>query len=428
MVQRASPGANALDTDRPDDGAAPRGRLGLFECGVTGDEPAARPASSRLPWLSLLLLAAVGFLLVAAETAPAGLLAVMADDLRVSEGTVGQLVSVWALGTVLVTAPVIRRTRHLRRKPMLLTALAGVILANTVTAAVSQLPILLACRFVAGAFTGIIWAMVAGYSRRISPPRLAGRALAIAYAGAPFGFAVGTPLAAALGEAVGWRWSFAAISGSAVVVLLLTAAVVPDAGRPAAVPAVPLRVVFLLPGVRNAILVLVLWALAHTVVYTYIAPYLRASGTDLRVDVLLFVYGISAIAGVGVAAAALDRSPRRLVHATTTLFTVAALALLIGHRSTPVVLAATVVWGVTYGSAAAQLQSALARAGREQSEVANAFLPVGFNIAIFAAGVLGAVLLSHADGLILPAVMAALGAATVAAARYGRRSAFAADR
>ena len=378
--------------------------------------------------MSLILLAAVGFLLVAAETAPAGLLPVMAGDLRVSEGTVGQLVSVWALGTVLVTAPVIRRTQHLRRKPLLLTALAGVIVANTVTVAVRDLPVLLACRFVAGGFTGIIWAMVAGYSRRISPPRLAGRALAIAYAGAPLGFALGTPLAAALGQAVGWRWSFAAISGSALVVLLLTAALVPDAGRPAGVPTVPLRIVFLLPGVRNALLVLVLWALAHTVVYTYVAPYLRASGTDLRVDVVLFVYGVAAIAGVGVAAAALDRFPQRLIVVTTTLFTAAALALLIGHRSGAVVLAATVVWGVTYGSAAAQVQSALARAGREQSEVANAFLPVGFNIAIFAGGVLGAVLLTRSDGVILPAVMATLGAAAVVAALYGRRSAFAGDR
>lgn len=392
---------------------------------MTADERLEGTASPRLPWRSLILLSAVGFLLVAAETAPAGLLPVMARDLRVGEGTVGQLVSVWALGTVLVTAPVIRRTQHLRRKPLLLTALAGVIAANTVTVLVSDLPVLLASRFVAGGFTGIIWAMVAGYSRRISPPRLAGRALAIAYAGSPVGFALGTPLAAALGQAVGWRWSFAALSGSALIVLLLVAALVPDAGRPAAVPAVPLRVVFLLPGVRNAILVLVLWALAHTVVYTYIAPYLRASGTDLRVDVVLFVYGISAIGGVVLTAVALDRFPQRLIIATTGLFTVAALALLIGHRWAPVVLAATVLWGVTYGSAAAQVQSALARAGREQAEVANAFLPVGFNIAISAAGVLGAVLLTRADGLILPAVMAVLGAAAVGAALYGRRTTFA---
>lgn len=392
------------------------------------DEQATGTASPRLPWLSLILLAAVGFLLVAAETAPAGLLPVMAHDLRLDEGAVGQLVSVWALGTVLVTAPVIRRTQHLRRKPLLLAALAGVIVANTVTVVVTAFPVLLVCRFVAGGFTGVIWAMVAGYSRRISPPRLAGRALAIAYAGAPLGFALGTPLAASLGEAAGWRWSFAAISGSALVVALLTAALVPDAGRPATVPAVPIRVVFLLPGVRTAILVLVLWALAHTVVYTYIAPYLRASGTGLRVDVVLFVYGISAVGGVVLAAAALDRFPRRLIVGTTGLFTMAALALLVGHRSAPVVLAATVVWGVTYGSAAAQVQSALARAGREHSEVANAFLPVGFNIAIFAGGVLGAVLLAGSGGLTLPAVMAVLGAAAVVVAVGGRRTTFGGDR
>ncbi|MCU1689398.1 MAG: transporter [Jatrophihabitantaceae bacterium] len=57
----------------------------------------------QMPWPALMLLAAMGFILVAAETMPAGLLPVIAAGLGTSEGTVGQFISVWALGTVIVT-------------------------------------------------------------------------------------------------------------------------------------------------------------------------------------------------------------------------------------------------------------------------------------------------------------------------------------
>jgi hypothetical protein len=106
------------------------------------------------------------------------------------------------------------------------------------------------------------------------------------------------------------------------------------------------------------------------------------------------------------------------------LFIAAALILLLCSGSPAAVLLATGLWGVTFGGASAQLQSALSRSGRENSDVANSFLPVAFNLAIFAAGILGAVLLERFDALILAGVMAALGAVTLLVTVYGRRSAY----
>ena len=65
----------------------------------------------RLPLFSLVVLATMGFILVAMETMPAGLLPVIADGLDTSEGAVGLLISAYALGTVLATVPAIALTR-----------------------------------------------------------------------------------------------------------------------------------------------------------------------------------------------------------------------------------------------------------------------------------------------------------------------------
>lgn len=377
-----------------------------------------------MPWFALATLAAMGFVLVAAETMPAGLLPVIARDLDTSEGLIGQFISAWALGTVIVTIPALALTRGMRRKPLLLGAIVGLILANTVTAVAGDVVVALVSRFVAGAFCGVIWGMLAAYGRRISPPDRGGLALSIVSVGAPAGLALGTPLGAWLGTAFDWRWAFGGLTALALVVLVSIVAVVPDApGQPRSAR-LPLRRVLVLPGVAVVLAVIVVWMLAHNTVYTYISSFLRASGTGLGADLVLLVYGVASIMGIGLTAALIDRAPRALLHRSVASFVVAGALLLIGHASIVAVLIATVLWGLAFGGSSAQLQSALTRSGREHSDVANSFLPVAFNLAIFSGGVLGALLLGTFDGLILPVVMVALGLAALLLTIAGRRSAF----
>ncbi len=85
---------------------------------------------------------------------PAGLLPVIAAGMGTSEGTVGLFVSAYALGTVIVTIPAITLTRGMRRKPLLLGAILGLILANSVTALSSDVALSLVSRFVAGRVLG----------------------------------------------------------------------------------------------------------------------------------------------------------------------------------------------------------------------------------------------------------------------------------
>jgi predicted MFS family arabinose efflux permease len=143
-----------------------------------------KPAQ-RLPVVTLAALAVIGFVLVAMETMPAGLLPVIAAGLGTSEGTVGLFVSAYALGTVIVTIPAITLTRGMRRKPLLLAGIVGLILANSVTAVSDDVALSLGSRFVAGAFSGLIWGMLAAYGRKISPLHRAGLALSIVSTGPP---------------------------------------------------------------------------------------------------------------------------------------------------------------------------------------------------------------------------------------------------
>ena len=384
----------------------------------------AGPTVTRLPLVTLIMLAVIGFVLVAMETMPAGLLPVIAAGMGTSEGTVGLFVSAYALGTVIITIPAISLTRGMRRKPLLLVTLLGLILANTVTAISSDVALSLASRFVAGAFSGVIWGMLAAYGRKISPERRAGLALSIVSTGAPVGFALGTPLGSWLGTTFDWRWAFIGLTLVALLAGLVLAVIAPASSGQGGKTQLPVARVFRIPGIAVILAVIFTWMLAHNTIYTYIAPYLRAAGGDLSVDVQLFVFGVSSIAGIVLTGALLDRYPRPLLHGSVILFIAAAVILLIGHSSTPAVIAATVMWGIAFGGASAQLQAALTTTGGDDSDVANSFLPVAFNIAIFLAGILGAALLTGFDGLILPVVMIVFGLLALALTFYGRRTAF----
>jgi len=380
----------------------------------------------RLPVVALTALALIGFVLIAMETMPAGLLPEIADGMGTSESTVGLFVSAYALGTVIVTVPAILLTRGFRRKPLLLIGVAGLILANAITAVSPDVAVSLISRFIAGSFSGVIWGMLANYAIRISPPTRSGLALSIMSTGAPVGFAFGTPLGTYIGGLTDWRWTFAGMSLLALLVGILILACVPDASGLPATGRLPLRRVLRLRGVPIVLVVIIVWMLAHSTIYTYIAPYLRVTGAGITPDLLLLVYGIASLGGVAVVGVFLDRYPRALLHVSAAVFTVAGVLLFFGHASVSAIIVAAALWGISFGGTAPQLQNALSRAGGDNADIANSFLPVAFNLAIFGAGILGGVVLIGAGALILPAVMAVLGLTALALTVFGRRSAFAA--
>lgn len=155
-----------------------------------------------LPLGGLLALASAGFITILTEAMPAGLLPQMGAGLGVSPALVGQLVTLYALGSLLAAIPLTLLTRGWRRRPLLLVAIAGFALVNSVTAISSHYGLTLVARFFAGVFAGLLWALLAGYASRMVAPHLQGRAIAIAMLGAPLALTLGAPAGTLLGTSL----------------------------------------------------------------------------------------------------------------------------------------------------------------------------------------------------------------------------------
>ncbi|MEU7040737.1 MFS transporter [Streptomyces varsoviensis] len=395
---------------------------------TTRPAPAHDRAHKPLPVPALVAMACTGFIVIMTETLPAGLLPQLAAGLDVSEGSAGQLVSAYAIGTVIAAIPAITLTRGIRRKPLLLTGLSGFLVANAVTAISPSLVIALIARFAAGAFSGLLWGMLAGYARRIAAPEHAGRALAIAMTGTPIALSVGTPLGAWLGSTVGWRWSFAAMSLLSIVVMAGAKFLVPDAPGQTAGTRAPLGRVLGISGVATILAVVFVWMLAHNLLYTYIASYLQQMHLSLRPDLTLLVFGVAALVGIWITGVFIDRALRRLTIAGVILFIAAGALLIAAQHATVPVLLAVVLWGLAFGGSATQLQTAMGEAAGANGDAANAMLTTSFNLAIFAGGAAGAVIVEGVGASALPMWMIALALLALVTVGLGRRAAFPAGR
>lgn len=389
---------------------------------TTSAPPAAAP--TRLPIAALIVMALTGFIVIMTETLPAGLLPQLAAGMGVTEGGAGQLVSAYAIGTTLAVIPAIAMTRGVRRKPLLIAGLIGFLVANTVTAFVPIFAVALVARFIAGAFAGLLWGMLATYARGISPHAQAGRALSIALTGTPVALALGTPLGSWIGTTLSWQFAFISMSVLTVVVLVLALALVPDLAGNASQQRTSIPRVLAIPGVATILVAVFAWMLAHNVLYTYIAPFLSARDLALRVDVALLVFGVASLAGIWLTGILIDRALRQIALGGTVAMVIAGLVLALAGSSTIVAVVALVLWGVAFGGAATQLQTAMGTAAGSNADMGIAVLTAVFNLAIFVAAAAGAIFVEGVGAAALPLAMAGVAVLAFIAVASGRKSAF----
>ncbi|WP_207460216.1 MFS transporter [Azospirillum sp. SYSU D00513] len=363
----------------------------------------------RLPLAALLALAMAAFITILTEALPAGLLPHMAHGLAVSEAWVGQTVTIYAIGSLVAAIPLTAATQGIRRRPLLLAAVAGFALANTVTALSASYALTMMARFLAGVSAGLLWALLAGYAARMVPEHQKGRAIAIAMVGTPLALSLGVPAGTFLGNLVSWRMCFGIMSLLALLLMIWVRVKVPDFAGQTAGKRLSLGHVFTMPGVRPLLFVVLAFVLAHNILYTYIAPFLAAAGMADRTDLVLLVFGVTSLLGIWIIGLLIDRHLRALTLASTVVFSLSALALGMAGDVPAVVYAAGAAWGLAFGGAATLFQTALAEMAGEATDVAQSMLVTAWNTAIAGGGIVGGVLLNwFGVGAFSPALLVLL--------------------
>ncbi|MGE2842683.1 MFS transporter [Rhodococcus sp. 2.95] len=177
--------------------------------------------------LGLIALAMGGFGIGLTEFVIMGLLPEISADFEVTESVAGYLISGYALsvaiGAILLTAAVTR----FERKKVLLSLMVLFIIGNLMSALAPSYEVMMGGRIVAalchGAFFGIGSVVAADM---VAPNKRAG-AIAMMFAGLTIANVLGVPFGTLLGQQLGWRSTFWAITVIGVIALIGIAALVP---------------------------------------------------------------------------------------------------------------------------------------------------------------------------------------------------------
>ncbi|MFJ8080773.1 MFS transporter [Streptomyces sp. NPDC096205] len=251
--------------------------------------------------LALLALAVGAFGIGTTEFVMMGLLPDVAADLDISLPTAGHLVSAYALGVVIGAPLLAAATARMSRRTVLIALMALFVVGNALSALAPGNGALLAARFLSGLPHGAFFGVGAVVATGLVAPERRARSVSLMFLGLTVANVVGVPAATLMGQHLGWRATFLAVSAIGLAAIASLALLIP-AEKGEGVPQVGLR------GELATLRSVPVWlALGTTVAgfgalfaaYSYITPMLTdtAGYADTSVTLLLALFGVGATAG-----------------------------------------------------------------------------------------------------------------------------------
>ncbi|MFC0032901.1 MFS transporter [Micromonospora chaiyaphumensis] len=344
------------------------------------------PRTSALPG-GLIALAIGAFGIGLTEFVIMGLLPQVAADFAVSESVAGWLISGYALsvavGGVALTAAVTR----LRRKPVLLGLMVLFIAGNLLSALAGDYGTMLAGRIVAALCHGAFFGIGAVVATGLVPPARRAGAVALMFTGLTAANVLGVPFGTLLGQHLGWRATFWAITAIGLVALVGLAVLVPGRGPASeAAPTGGLRGelrAFTHAQVWFSLVVTVLGFGGMFGAFTYIAYTLTevsgfATGT---VPWLLVLFGVGLFAGNLAGGRAADVSLSRTLVTVLAVLTLVLVGFALTAGSAALTVVALVLMGAFGFATVPPLQMRIMKYARRAPTLAS-----GANIAAFNVG------------------------------------------
>ena len=239
-----------------------------------------------------------------------GILGSVSEDLSVSVGTAGYLVTVFAVAYAVGSPLLVAVTGKVARRRLLVGALILFAVANAVAAVVPTFSLLLATR-VLGALGAAVLTPVAGaVAAELAEPEHKGRALSLVLGGLSVSWVVGIPLGAMIGDRYGWRMSFVLVAILSVLAALAVWALLPAVENTSLATGLASSLaVAKRPAVLVAAGVTGLGVAAGFVVLTYVRPLLESltSFSGSGIGWMLLLFGLASVTGTALGGFAADR-------------------------------------------------------------------------------------------------------------------------
>nr|WP_279163782.1 MFS transporter [Rhodococcus erythropolis] len=358
----------------------------------------------------MLALALGGFGIGTTEFVAMGLLPEMASGLGVSEPIAGHVISAYALGVV-VGAPLIAAlTARVPRRTLLIALMVAFTVGNAASVFAPSYTTQMMARFVAGLPHGAYFGVAALVAAHLAEPGKRAKAVAMVMMGLSVANVIGVPVAAWIGQALGWRSAFAlvAVIGVATVASLFVWIPRLD-GMPVTNPITELGALGRVQVWMTLIVGMVGFG-GMFAVYTYISTTLTdVSGLGASfIPLALMLYGLGMVAGNFVGGYLADRALMKGLFLSMGSLVVILAVFVIAVRNPYTALVFVFLIGLAGSSMVPGLQTRLMDVAEDAQTLAASFNHAALNIANAFGAWIGGVVIAAGYGYTAPAAVGSL--------------------
>lgn len=232
-------------------------------------------AKERFFNLPVIVLISLSFMLGMSEFIVVGILPDIAAGLKVSEVTVGNLVSLFAFVYAPVTPLGSALSARFPRFATHLTLVGVFLIGNVLCAFASNYGVLVVARILIALVSGTLVAIAMTYAPDVTTEQYRTKFIAWVFSGFSIASVVGVPVGTWVANTFGWRWTFHLVNVLTVVLIVLMVMVLLRNSHIVKIGFLPQFRLFFDRRIQLGVLAVVFGAAATYVFYTYLTPIMR---------------------------------------------------------------------------------------------------------------------------------------------------------
>ena len=232
-------------------------------------------AKERFFNLPMMVLISLSFMLGMSEFIVVGVLPDIAAGLKVSEVTVGNLVSLFAFVYAPVTSLGSALSARFPRFATHLTLVGVFLIGNVLCAFASNYGVLVVARILIALVSGTLVAIAMTYAPDVTTEQYRTKFIAWVFSGFSIASVVGVPVGTWVANTFGWRWAFHIINVLTIMLIVGMVVALPRNSHIVKIGFLPQFRLFFDRRIQLGVLTVVFGAAASYVFYTYLTPIMR---------------------------------------------------------------------------------------------------------------------------------------------------------